>query len=183
MTDKKLIDWRFVIGLLLLPGAFLLVLFAIKIVQDFTRYDDSYFTEEYRARYETPSSVAFALEGALREADPELMTELLGTRPGPGPMEPRPSLIYTFLLDTEGDYFQYLYFNADDYHRLVQYVKAENGRYVASEAGLYFYMDSGRWQQVAGPLIAGWWILVIVATGVLYIYRYMARVRESRYGG
>ena len=182
MNEKKLVDWPFVIGLPLLPFAFLLVLFAIKIVQDFTRYDDGYFTEEYRARYETPSSAAFALEGALREADPELMTELLGTRAGPALMEPRPSLIYTFLLGTGGDYFQYLYFNAADYHRLVQYVKEENGRYVASELDLYFYIDSGRWQQVAGPLIAGWWLLVIVSTGGMFIYRYMARVRERRYG-
>ncbi|GMR09256.1 MAG: hypothetical protein BMS9Abin28_0074 [Anaerolineae bacterium] len=183
MTDKKLIDWPFVIGLLLLPVAFLLVLFAITIVQDFTRFDDSYFTAEYQARYETPSSVAFALEGALREADSELMTELLGTRAGPEPMEPRPSLVYVFLLGKEGDYFKYLYFNQDDFHRLTQYVKEENGRYVASESDLYFYMDSGRWQQVAGPLIAGWWILVIVGTGGMYIYRYMARFREIRFGG
>lgn len=50
-----------------------------------------------------------------------------------------------------------------------------------SEDDLYFYIDSGRWQAVAGPLIVGWWILVILSTGVLYIYRYMVRVRESRY--
>jgi len=183
MKAQRLIDWPFVIGLLLLPGAILLVLFSIRLAQDFTRYDDSYFTEELRARYETPGSVAIALEIALREANQELMAELLGTRKGPGVMEPRPSLIYTFLLGTEGDYFQYLYFNADDFNRVIQYVKQENGRYVASESDLYFFMDSGRWQEVAGPLVAGWWILVIVTTGVLFVYRYMARVRESRYGG
>lgn len=183
MKTQRIIDWPFVIGLLLLPGAILLVLFAIKIAQEFTRFDERYFTEELRARYATPSSVAFALEGALRDADRELMAELLATRAGPDVMEPRPSLIYTFLLGTDGDYFQYLYFNADDYNRLVQNVKEVNGRYIASEADLYFYIDSGRWQQVAGPLIAAWWILVIVSTGVLFTYRYMARVRDRRYGG
>jgi len=181
MKEKRLIDWPFVIGLLLLPFAVLLILFAIKIVQDFTRYDDRYFTEEYRIRFETPSSVAFELESALRDANDELMAELLGTRAGPDAMEPRPSLVYVFLLDREGDYFHYLYFNQDDYHRQVQYVKEENGRYVTAEDDLYFYIDSGRWKAVAGPLIATWWVLMIVATGVTYIYRYMERDRESRY--
>lgn len=74
--------------------------------------------------------MAFELEGALREADEELMAELLGTKAGPDAMEPRPSLVYVFLLDRTGDYFHYLYFNQDDYHRQVQYVKEENGRYV-----------------------------------------------------
>jgi hypothetical protein len=99
MKEKRLIDWPFVISLLLLPIALLLIVFAIKAIQDFTRYDESYFTEEYREQYETPSSVAFALEGALREADEELMAELLGTKAGPDAMEPRPSLVYVFLLD------------------------------------------------------------------------------------
>ncbi|MFQ5943805.1 MAG: hypothetical protein ACE5JF_09645 [Anaerolineales bacterium] len=181
MKRKRLIDWPFVIGLLLLPLAILLVMFAIKFFQDFTRYDDRYFTEEYRARYETPGSVALALEGALRDADEALMAELLGTKGGPEPMAPRPSLVYVFLLDKVGDYFHYLYFNQDDYHREVQFVKEENGRYVTSDDDLYFYIDSGRWQEVAGPLIASWWILVIVATAVMFVYRYMARVREIRY--
>jgi len=170
-----------VIGLMLLPLAILLVLFVIKAVQDFTRYDDSFFTEEYLARFETPSSVAFELEGALRDGDEDLMGELLATRAGPDAMEARPSLVYVFLLDRTGDYFHYLYFNQDDYHREVQFVKEENGRYVASEDDLYFYIDSGRWKEVAGPIIATWWLVMILATGVMYVYRYMARERESRY--
>lgn len=181
MEQKRLIDWPYVVGLLLLPFAVLLVLFAVKVIQDFTRYDESYFTDEYRELYGTPSSVAFALEGALREGDEGLMAELIATRSGPEAMEPRSSLVYVFLLDRVGDYFHYLYFNQDDYNRLVQFVKEVNGRYVASEDDLYFYIDSGRWQAVAGPLIATWWILVLVATGVMFVYRYMARVREERY--
>ena len=43
MKEKRLIDWPFVIGLIVLPLAILLVLFAFKFVQDFTRYDDSFF--------------------------------------------------------------------------------------------------------------------------------------------
>ncbi len=136
MKQKRLIEWPFVIGLILLPLAILLVLFAIKFVQDFARYNDSLFTEEYRARFD---------------------------------------------LDRTGDYFHYLYFNQDDYHREVQFINEENGRYVASEDDLSFYIDSGRWKEVVGPLIATWWVLMIVATGVMYTYRDMARVRESRY--
>ena len=86
-----------------------------------------------------------------------------------------------FDLDRTGDYFHHLYFNQDDYHREVQFIKEENGRYVASEDDLSFYIDSGRWKEVAGPLIATWWVLMIVATGGMYTYRCMERVRESRY--
>ena len=181
MEQKKLIDWPFVIGLLLLPWVIVLIMFGVKFIQEYTRYDDTYFTEEYREIYDTPSSVAFALEGALREADEELMVELLATKKGPSPMEPRPSLIFVFLLDRSDPYLHYLYFNQSDYHRLIQYIKEVNGRYVAAEEDFYFYIDSGRWTDVAGPLILAWTILVIVATGMTFIYRYMARVRERRY--
>ncbi len=183
MSEKRLVDWPYVIALLVLPFAIIAVLFVIRFVQDFTRYDSQYFTEEYRSLYDTPSSVAFALEGALREGDEELMIELMGTRAGPGNLDPRPSLVFVFLYDREGDYLHYLYFNQDDYNRLIQFIKEEDGRYVASPEDLYFYIDSGRWQEPAGPLIAAWWILVIVATAMMFVYRYMNRYRESRYGG
>ena len=181
MTKKKLIDWPFVVGLLLLPFLVLGVLFVVKFIQNYTRYDQSYFTEEYLARYESPSSVAIALEEALQEADEDLMAELLGTNSGPRDMEPRPSLNYVFLFGRTGDYLQYLYFNRDNYNRHIEFIKEVDGRYVTSAEDMYFYLDSGRWREVAGPLIAMWIVLVIVATSVLYIYRYMARVRESRY--
>ena len=181
MNKKRLIDWPYVIGLLLLPIAVVLVLHGVRAVQEVTRYDEAYFTEEYLRRYETPGSVAIDLEQALRHGDSQLMAGLVGTRGGPAPIEPRPSLIYVFLLSVDGDYFQYLYFNADDYNRVVQYVTEVVGRYVASEPDLYFYMDSGRWLGVAGPIATTWWILVTVFTAGVLVYRRMAVSRQEMY--
>jgi len=181
MNKKRLIDWPYVIGLLLLPIAVVLVLHGVRAVQEATRYDEAYFTDEYLRRYETPGSVAIDLEQALRHGDSQLMAGLVGTRGGPAPIEPRPSLIYVFLLSVDGDYFQYLYFNADDYNRVVQYVTEVGGRYVASEPDLYFYMDSGRWLGVAGPIATTWWILVTVFTAGVLVYRRMAVSRQEMY--
>ncbi|HEY4667880.1 MAG TPA: hypothetical protein VIH26_11300 [Anaerolineales bacterium] len=181
MNKKRLIDWPYVIGLLLLPIAVVLVLHGVRAVQEATRYDEAYFTDEYLRRYETPGSVAIDLEQALRHGDSQLMAGLVGTRGGPAPIEPRPSLIYVFLLSVDGDYFQYLYFNADDYNRVVQYVTKVGGRYVASEPDLYFYMDSGRWLGVAGPIATTWWILVTVFTAGVLVYRRMAVSRQEMY--
>jgi hypothetical protein len=181
MNKKRLIDWPYVVGLLLLPIAVVLVLHGVRAVQEQTRYDEAYFAEEYLNQYETPGSVAIDLEQALRHGDSQLMAELVGTRSGPAPIVPRPSLIYVFLLSVDGDYFQYLYFNADDYNRVVQYVTEVRGRYVASEPDLYFYMDSGRWRGVAGPIAMSWWILVTVFTAGVLAYRRMAVSRQQMY--
>jgi len=181
MNKKRLIDWPYVVGLLLLPIAVVLVLHGVRAVQELTRYDAFYFTGDYLNRYETPGSVAIDLEQALRHGDSQLMAGLVATRGGPAPIEPRPSLIYVFLLSVDGDYFQYLYFNADDYNRVVQYVTEVGGRYVASEPDLYFYMDSGRWVGVAGPIATTWWILVTVFTGGVLVYRRMAVSRQKMY--
>jgi len=91
------------------------------------------------------------------------------------------SLLLIFLLSVDGDYFQYLYFNADDYNRVVQYVTEVGGRYVASEPDLYFYMDSGRWLGVAGPIATTWWILVTVFTAGVLVYRRTAVSRQKMY--
>ncbi len=182
MASKRLIDWPYVLGLLLLPVVVVGLLHVVKVIQGYTRYDPRYFDEDYRERYDTPGSVAIDLEQALREADHALMAELLGTRRGPSPLQPRPSLIFVFLLSAEGDYFQYLYFNADDYNRVIQYVTEHDGRYLATEPDLFFYIDSGRWLGVAGPIALTWWILVIVFTAGTYVYRRMAIVRLERYG-
>lgn len=179
--DRRMVDWPYVIGLIALPVVVVVFIYGVTRVQELARYDPAYFTSEFLERYESPGSVAIGLERALREGDRQLMDELLGTRRGSPPLEPRPSLIFVFLLDREGGYFQYLYFNSIDYHRVIQYVKEQDGRYVASLADLYFYMDSGRWSEVAAPIAATWWILVVVYTAATYVYRRMAAARKEMF--
>lgn len=182
MEEKRYVDWPYVIGLMLLPILVMLVLFGVKQVMEFSRYDPDYFTEEYLEQYEAPGAIATDLERALREGDMQLMAQLLATRKPPSPLAARPRLIYALLLSVEGDYFQYLYFDASDFTRVVQYVRERDGRYVASEADFYFYIDSGRWRGVAGPIAAAWWSLVVVYTVATYVYRRMAVARLKRYG-
>jgi hypothetical protein len=170
------------LGLVLLPVVVVLVLFGVKQVMELSRYDPAFFSGEYLERYETPGSVAIDLEQALREGDMQLMAELQATRTGPSALLPRSSLIFALLLSVEGDYFHYLYFDAADYSRVIEYVKERDGRYVASEPDFYFYMDSGRWRGVAAPIAAAWWSLVAVYTVATYIYRRMAVTRMERFG-
>ena len=182
VEEVKLISWRRLFALLLLPLLVLAVMVVVTIVQGLTRYDPQYFTDEYLQRYDTPGSVARALEQALRAGDEELMEELLATRSGPRLMEARPRLIFSLLLDVEQDYFNYLYFDAENYHRVSQYVKEHNGRYIASETDFYYYFDSGGWRRAAGPLIVTWWIIVLLAFTGTYIYRRNMLYRHRRFG-
>lgn len=62
MDQNRLIDWPYVIGLLLLPVAVVLVLHAVRLVQERTRYDPQFFTQQYLDQYDTPASVADDLE-------------------------------------------------------------------------------------------------------------------------
>jgi hypothetical protein len=180
-SRRKLIDWPYVAGLLITPVVTVAILFMISFIQGATRYDPAYFAGEYLTRYETPGSVARALEIALRVGDEQLMGELLGTKSGATDIEPRPRLIFALLYDVNEKYYHYMYFDASDYTRHMQYVKEHDGRYIASQADLFFYMDSGQWRSVAGPIAVTWWVLVIVFTAGVYFYRSMARVREERY--
>lgn len=179
--ERRYVDWPYVIGLVLLPVLAVILLFGINAIQGLSRFDPQYFTPTYLERYDNPGAVAIALEQALREGDRQLMAELLATRRGPEAMQPHPSLIFIFLLGIEGDYFEYLYLNTSDYNRVIQYVAQQDDRYVASEADLHYYLDSGRWTTVAAPIAATWWILVAVYTAATYVYRRMAAARRRMY--
>jgi len=126
--------------------------------------------------------VAIALEPVLREGDEEMMAELLGINRSPRDIKARPDLILTFMIDSDEVYFHYLYFDASDYNRLIQYVKKQNGRYITSEMDLHFYIKSGQWKVVAGPVAAAYWSLVITLTIGVYAYRRMRIAREKMYG-
>lgn len=185
--QKPLIDWPYFIGLLLVPIIIVLIAFLATWIQGMTRWDPSLFTQEYLDQYEAPGSVAIDLERALKDGDEALLRQLQGTRTVQNPPEPRPQLIYALLWDVEGEYFDYLYFNASNYRRLIQHVRLVEGRYVTVPESLYYYMDSGDWAQVGSPLAITWWILVLLYTVMTFVYRYMDRWRhqreEMRFGG
>lgn len=177
---QRLIDWPYVLGLLLLPVAILLILFLTFWIQKLTRFNPRYFQGEYLDRYSVPGAVAINLERAFKDGDEELMTELLGTHRKVMDLEARPQLIFSLLLEVDGKYYDYLYFDASNYHRVIQHVTERKGRYITSKEDLYYYMDSGNWIIVAGPIVATWWALVIVFTGGVFIYRQTAVTRGKR---
>jgi hypothetical protein len=183
MTSPKLIDWPYVIGLLVLP----LVLAGLLVLAGellwIGRYDPAYFTPEYLRQYPTPDAVLFELETALRDGDQQLMDELLATRRGSQPLAPRPRITFVFLSGDQGNYTEYLFLDLKDYSRVVEYVRPQGGRYIAAEPDFYFYMDSWKWVEVAGPLAAGWWILLLLFTSGVYVYRRLALVRQAMWRG
>lgn len=183
MTARRLIDWPYVIGLLVLPVALVLLLLLAGALLRIGRYDPAYFTQEYLSRYDTPAAVLAGVEDAILHGDRQLMDELLATRRGAKPVQPRPQLEFVFLADQRGDYLQYLFLDKRDYSRVVQYVRPQGGRYIAAEQDFYFYMDSGRWIEVAGPVAASWWILVLLFTAGVYTYRKLALTRQAMWGG
>ena len=180
VKPKRLIDWPYVIGLLLLPIFLVLIAFLVSWIQGASRWDPAFFTQDYLDQYEAPGSVAIDLERALREADETLLRQLQGTKRAESVPEPRPQLIYALLWEVDGEYFDYLYFDASTYRRLIQHVRMIQGRYVVVPENLYYYMNSGNWLQVISPLAITWWILVLLFTVMTLVYRYMERWRHQR---
>lgn len=183
MTTRRLIDWPYVIGLLLVPVALVLLSILAGTLLRLGRYDPAYFRQEYLRRYSTADAVLAGVEDAIRRGDRLLMDELLATRRGSKPLQSRPQLEFVFLADQHGDYLEYLFLDKQDYSRVVQYVRPQGGRYIAAEQDFYFYMESGRWVEVAGPLAASWWILVLLFTAGVYVFRKLALTRQAMWGG
>lgn len=178
---RRYVDWPYVLGLAVLPVVVVGVLFGIAAIQGLTRYNPAYFTADYLTLYDTPGSVARALEVALRDGDQQLLHELQATKRAPAAFAAQPKLIFVFLLSVQGDYFQYLYFNTDSFIRVTENVKQHDGRYVEVPSNLYYYMDSGQWTTVAAPIAATWWILLAVYTLATYVYRRMATARQRMF--
>jgi len=182
MNKEKFIDWPYFIGLMLVPIVVVGLLFLYAKIDELTRYDPAFFTEEFRERYHSPGMIAIELEPILREGDVDSIRELLGTRRGLKKLEARPDLILVFLLEADEKYFHYLYFDISDYNRVIQYIREWNGRFVASKMDLYYYMESGQWKVIAGPIAAAWWSLVLVFTAGVYVYRRTRTARQKMYG-
>jgi hypothetical protein len=147
--------------------------------QAHTRYAPAYFAAEYQERYAAPGAVARAWELALQTSDPLLVEELTGLR-NPPRIEPNPDIILTILLDTDAaGYYHYLYMDLDTYQRATYYIKEVRGRWVVVPEDLYFYWDSGRWQAVVSPIVAVWWLVLLVAGVAISLFRIGAGARES----
>ena len=182
MKTRKLIDLPYVIGLLFLPvvlaGIFLLIAWLIGL----TRYNPAFFSEKYQERYAVPSPLLTDLENALHSGDGALMAELQGTRQKPSNLEKLPSVRFLIFWDKHGKYTDYLYMDMKNYHRYLQHLRVVDGRYVRIPDGIYYLADSGRWKTSFGPLAVMYWLLVILFTLGVWIYRSMSAYREKVFG-
>jgi hypothetical protein len=171
--------WRLVAALpLALSALFALVVLALS----FFRYQPAYFSQIYVERYPQPGSAALALDQALRTANRELLAELEGLR-WTVPLATSPTLNLTVLLETDNRYHYYLYFDTRTYERHTYAVEKVRGRWVVAPPDAHFYLCSGRWLRVAGPVTVLWWFLEITVLLMRWIFRASARYREGMYGG
>lgn len=182
MTVRKSIDLPYVIGLMLLPlillGIFLLVTRIVGLI----RYDPLYFSPEYQERYAVPSPLLEELEKALRSGDTELMARLQGSRLQPSSLEQLPNVRFMIFWDSSGEYSDYLFMDTRNYRRYLQHLRIVDGRYVRVPDGAFYLADSGRWKYFFGPLAVIYWLLVILFTLGVWIYRSMSAYREKLYG-
>jgi hypothetical protein len=146
------------------------------------RYQPAYFSQIYIERYPKPGSTALALDQALRTDNWGLLAELQGLR-WTVPLETSPTLNLTVLLETDGRYHYYLYFDTKTYDRYTYAIEKIKGRWVVAPPDAHFYLHSGRWLRVAGPVTVLWWFLEITVLLMRWVFRASARYREGMYGG
>ncbi len=181
MKMRSYIDPRWVLVGALLPlvlvGLFVLGVKAWGLVC----YDPAYFTADYAERYETPGSVARALERALQEDDQTLLAELQGLR-RPAAFETSPEMIFVMLWERDDRYFTYMYLDMQTLRRHPHYVEQVRGRWVVAPPDAHYYLHSGRWLIVLAPLVIVWWLVEIVVVLAVWVFRVSARLREQMYG-
>jgi hypothetical protein len=182
MKSHRIIDWPYVIGLLLLPVFIAGIYLLIAWILAWTRYDPAYFSEDYRKRYSSPNDLLVDLETAIRDGDGELLAEVQGTRPAPGKLEKLSDVRFLIYWDGDQKYSNYLFMDMKNFHRYMQHVRLVNGRYVRVPDGAFYLADSGQWKTTFGPLAVIWWLLVILFTLGVWIYRSMAAYRQKMFG-
>ena len=182
MKTQRMIDWPYAIGLLFLPGMILATFLIIAWVIGSVQYDPAYFTDEYVKRYAAPSPLLTDLEIALRNGDGALIAQLQGARQIPSDLERLSDVRFLIYWDGDEKYTDYLFMDMKNYHRYLQHLRFVNGRYVRVPDGVYYLADSGRWKTTFGPLAVVWWLLVILFTLGVWIYRSMAAYRQKVFG-
>jgi hypothetical protein len=183
VKKRRLIDWRWLVGITALPlvviGLFLLL--ALIVAMPSLRYAPRYFTDDYRARYDAPSSVVIDLEHALRTDDRAAMAELEGLR-RPTLFATRENMRVTILYDTENGYWNYLFFDTVSYERFAHHVEQVNGRWVVAPEDIVYYHKSGEWKQTFFPLAAIYWLVEIVSVLGVLSYRITHGWRQETLG-
>jgi hypothetical protein len=183
MKTQKMIDWQYVLGLLMLPVVIVALLLLIGYIQGFIHYDPRYFTPEYVDRYQNVDAVITNLEQALQNGDAGLLAEVRGTRSTPGNLKPAPNLVFSILGEQGEKYQDYLFADRVTYHRFMMHLKKVKNRYVVVPENLYYYVDSGRWTRTFLPIAMIWWLGVILFTAGMWVYRYMEVLRQKMWGG
>ena len=147
--------------------------------QEIFRYDEQYFTPNYQEKYNSPGTVARALEGALQEGDQQLLKELQGIHRDPDILEPNPRISLSILLDVDdAGYFHYMFFDFNTYRRSTYYIIDVRERYVLAPEDLYFYWQTGRWLDFYLPSALTWWVILIVAGGGLLLFQQAKKIRR-----
>jgi hypothetical protein len=170
---------RAVVALFLLPLAIAAALLLYYAVAQEFRYEEAFFTPEYLERYGKIGGLLDDLERALHTGDRELLAGARGTRGTPRSFSANPNVRFAVLLGKEGEYLNYLYYDTTNFRRYHEPVRQVDGRYVVAQLDLYYFMDSGRWLEVWGPIAMLWWLVLLVATGSSWLYRTMERVRRQ----
>ena len=181
MRARSYVNIRWVwVGALLplvLAGLFVLGVKAWGLV----RYDPAYFAADYAERYDTPGSVARALERTLQEDDRALLAELQGLQ-RPAVFEMSPRMTFVMLWERDDRYISYLYLDRQTYKRYPHYIEQVKGRWVVAPPDAHYYLHSGHWLIVFAPLVIVWWLVEIVVVLAVWVFRVSARLREQMYG-
>lgn len=180
VKSKRLLNVRLILVVALLPPV-AVGLFALAVtLQGISRYDSAYFTGEYVERYSSPGEVARQLEVALQTDDRALLAELQGLHQTTT-FATGPDIILVMLWERSDRYSTYVYIDMDTLERHSHHVEQVRGRFVASPTDTHYYLYSGQWLKVAGPVATVWWLAGAVAILAMWVSRLSARLREHMY--
>jgi hypothetical protein len=167
------------IALFLVPIAAAAVLLLAYALARAFRYDQAFFAPEYQVRYGEIGNLLSDLEQALRTGDRDLLAAVRGIRGTPGAFVANDNLRFSTFLDKQGEYLNYLFYDITNYWRYHEPVRKVDGRYVVAPLDFYYFMDSGRWLEIWGPIATLWWLVLVVANSTSWFYRTMERVRRQ----
>ena len=181
MESRRILNWPILLVMFLAPLLVTGIGFLVALIQEQTRYNPDYFSQQYLDRYRLPRVLVEDLEHALQTGDAQMVAVLQGTHQAPARIEPQPDLVYSTLMGRDDEYLHFLFYDTVTFHRYSAYVKMERGRYILVPENLYYYMDSGRWTEVFVPPAVVWWGVLLVAALAVGIYRLLARIRRENF--